>query len=75
MSSSSDSSCNSSGSEVEESFKDIVEFSRIVPYNGDLEALAMPGEAAEQKARMAEEPEVEHHYQARFTWEVELLLV
>ena len=73
MSSSADSSCNSSESEADESFnEDIVEFSGIVPYDEDLEPLATPEEAAEHKARMAEEAEMERQYQARFTREVEL---
>ena len=48
MSSSSDSSSSSSGSEAGESFyEEIVEFSVIVPYDEDLEPVAMPEEAAE----------------------------
>ena len=74
MSTSSDSSSSSSGSEAEESFdEDIVEFSGIVPYDEDLGPLATPEEAAEHKARMAEEAERERQYQARFTREVELV--
>lgn len=73
MSSSSDSSSSSSGSEAEKSFDgDIVEFSRIVPYDEDLEPSATPEEAAEHEARMAEEAEIDRQYQARFTREVEL---
>ena len=73
MSSSSDFSSSSSGSEAEESFyEEIVEFSGIVPYDEDLEPLATPEEAAEHEARMTEEAEIERLYQARFTQEVEL---
>ena len=73
MSSSSDSSFSSSGSEAEDSFyEDIVEFSGIVPYDDDLEPLATPEEAAEHEARASEEAEIERLYQARFTQEVEL---
>ena len=67
MSSSADSSSNSSESEADESFnEDIVEFSGIVPYDEDLEGLATPEEAAEHEGRMAEEAEMERQYQARF---------
>ena len=73
MSSSSDFSSSSSGSEAEEIFyEEIVEFSGIVPYDEDLEPLATPEEAAEHEARMTEEAEIERLYQARFTQEVEL---
>ena len=47
MSSSSDSSSSSSGSKAGESFYEEIEFSMIVPYDEDLEPLAMPEEAAE----------------------------
>ena len=73
MSSSSESSFSSSGSEAEEIYnEEIVQFSGIVPYDEDLEPLATPNEAAEHEARMAEEAEIERQYQARFTREVEL---
>ena len=73
MSSSSESSFSSSGSEAEEIYnEEIVQFSGIVPYGEDLEPLATPEEAAEHEARMAEEAAIERQYQARFTREVEL---
>ena len=46
-------------------FREIVEFSVIVPYDEDLEA-------EEHEARMTEKAKIERLYQARFTQEVEL---
>ena len=51
--------------------REIVEISGIVPYDKDLEPLAMPDEAGEHEARMTEEAKIERLYQARFTQEVE----
>ena len=53
-------------------FREIVEFSVIVPYDEDLEPLATPEEAEEHEAKMTEEAKIERLYQARFTQEVEL---
>ena len=53
-------------------FREIVEFSVIVPYDEDFEPLATPEEAAEHEVRMTEEAKIECLYQARFTQEVEL---
>lgn len=73
MSSSSNSSCSSSGSETEESCnEETMEFSGVVPYDESLELLATEEEAKEQEERMAEEAELEREYEARFTREVEV---
>ena len=53
-------------------FREIVEFSVIVPYDEDLEPLATPEESAEREARMTEEAKIERLYQATFSQEVEL---
>ena len=53
-------------------FREIVEFSVIVPYDEDLEPLTTPEEAEKHEAKMTEEAKIERLYQARFTQEVEL---
>lgn len=71
MSSSSNSSSCSSGSEYEETHnEEIVESAGFVPYDEDLEPLATEQEAAEQDARMAQEADLEREYHKRFTREV-----
>ena len=68
MSSSSNFSSSSSGSENEESCnEETMEFSSVVPYDESLEPLATEEEAKEQEERMAEEAELEREYEARFS--------